>query len=193
MSIAWMNSGSIFGSPTNQPNYWYFASRMYLPFERGTQPMRILVQEYEQYVAEGGHMFVEARAGWQDEKGHGQPIIPGFGWHKMAGVRETQTLPAKTLNVQWGDAKFAGMSFQEEFEQLDPAAKVVAKFENGVPAKNVPACSTCHCYVKKGLDSLTPAEEREEDGGAHGRCIARRGPHYLPTAPFTSVKTSSGR
>jgi beta-galactosidase len=93
-----------------------------------------MAKALEQYVAEGGHMFVEARAGWQDEKGHGQPIIPGFGWHKMAGVRETQTLPAKTLSVQWGDAKFAGMSFQEEFEQLDPAAKVVAKFENGVPA-----------------------------------------------------------
>jgi len=88
----------------------------------------------QQYVADGGHLFVEARAGWQDERGHAQPILPGFGWHKMAGVRELQVLPGKTFTVQWGDAKFAGMSFEEQFTQLDPAAKVVATFEDGTPA-----------------------------------------------------------
>lgn len=93
-----------------------------------------MAKTLEQYVADGGHMFVEARAGWQDEQGHGQPIIPGFGWQKMAGVRELQVLPGKAFNVQWGDAKFAGMSFEEQFTQLDPAAKVVAKFEDGSPA-----------------------------------------------------------
>lgn len=25
------------------------------------------------------------------------------------------------------------------------------------------ACTTCHCYIDKGLDSLAPAEEAEED------------------------------
>jgi beta-galactosidase len=93
-----------------------------------------MAKTLEQYVADGGHLFVEARAGWVDEQGHAQPIVPGFGWQKMAGVRELQVLPGKTFNIQWGDAKFAGMSFEEQFTQLDPAAKVVAKFEDGVPA-----------------------------------------------------------
>lgn len=93
-----------------------------------------MAKTLEQYVSEGGHLFVEARPGWVDEKGHAQPILPGFGWHKMAGVRESQMLPGKTFNVQWGDATFAGMSFEEQFTVLDPAAKVVAKFEDGSPA-----------------------------------------------------------
>lgn len=86
------------------------------------------------YVADGGHLFVEARPGWVDENGHAQPILPGFGWHLMTGVRESQVLPGKTFSVQWGSAHFAGMSFEEQFEQLDPTAKVVAKFEDGTPA-----------------------------------------------------------
>jgi hypothetical protein len=88
----------------------------------------------EQYVIDGGHLFVEARPGWVDEQGHAQPILPGFGWEKMAGVRESQMLPGKTFNVQWGDSKFAGMSFEEQFTVLDPQAKAVAKFEDGSPA-----------------------------------------------------------
>jgi hypothetical protein len=46
------NSGPIFGSYTHLTNYWNFASRMYLPHVRGSQPMRILVQEYERYVVD---------------------------------------------------------------------------------------------------------------------------------------------
>jgi hypothetical protein len=45
--LGWVDagsSGSIFGSPSKSPNYWYFAGRMYLPAPRGSEPMRILVQ-----------------------------------------------------------------------------------------------------------------------------------------------------
>lgn len=34
----------------------------------------------KQYVAEGGHLFVEARPGWVDERGYAEARIPGFGW-----------------------------------------------------------------------------------------------------------------
>lgn len=96
-----------------------------------TQPM---ADTLRQYVADGGHLFVEARAGWVDENGHAQPILPGFGWHQMMGVRESQVLPAKSPKVQWGNVSFDGMTFEEQFTQLDPAAKIVANYADGSPA-----------------------------------------------------------
>jgi beta-galactosidase len=89
----------------------------------------------EQYAAEGGRLFIEARAGWVDEQGHAQPVLPGFGWHKMAGVRESQVLPASQPRVSWtGKGTFAGMAFEEQFTALAPDAKVAATFADGAPA-----------------------------------------------------------
>jgi beta-galactosidase len=88
----------------------------------------------EAYVRDGGHLFVEARAGWQDERGHAQPVLPGFGWHRLLGVRETQVLPVKQANVRWGDRQFSGTGFVEQFEALAPDARIVATFEDGTPA-----------------------------------------------------------
>ena len=51
------NSGPIYGKPTQYPNYKYFAGRMYLPAARGSQPMRILVQEFETYVVDREYYF----------------------------------------------------------------------------------------------------------------------------------------
>ncbi len=95
---------------------------------------RQMAAALQQYVADGGHLFVEARPGWVDEQGHAQPILPGFGWEKMAGVRESQLLPGKRFEVKWGDDTFAGMSFEEQFKVLDPQAKPVATFQDGSPA-----------------------------------------------------------
>jgi beta-galactosidase len=95
---------------------------------------RTMADALREYVRQGGHMFVEARPGWVDEQGHAQPVLPGFGWDEMTGVRELQVLPGKTFDVQWGSAKFSGMSFEEQFQQIDPAAKVVAKFADGSAA-----------------------------------------------------------
>lgn len=97
-----------------------------------TQEMADALREY---VNQGGHMFVEARPGWVDEQGHAQPVQPGFGWDKMTGVREHQLLPAKTLEIQWGGAKFPGMSFEEQLSPIgDSTAKPVATFPDGTPA-----------------------------------------------------------
>ena len=96
-----------------------------------TQQMADALREY---VRQGGRMFVEARPGWVDEQGHAQPVQPGFGWDQMTGVREHQLLPAKTLDIRWGDAKFAGMSFEEQLMPMEAAAKPVATFADGSPA-----------------------------------------------------------
>jgi beta-galactosidase len=87
----------------------------------------------KQYVAGGGYLFTEARPGWVDERGHAEPIIPGFGWHEMFGVREKTLVPGKEFQVRWGDARFTTMSFLEQFETAGPSAKPVAYSDDGAP------------------------------------------------------------
>ena len=85
------------------------------------------------YVAGGGHMFVEARPGWVDARGHAEPIVPGFGWDAMLGVREKQILPGKEFDVKWGGAQFKAMKFQEQFEVESKSARAVAFTADGTP------------------------------------------------------------
>jgi beta-galactosidase len=85
------------------------------------------------YVAAGGHLFVEARAGWVDERGHAEPRVPGFGWDEMLGVREKQLIPNKEFAVKWGAAQFKAMSFEEQFEVENRAARPVAVTADGTP------------------------------------------------------------
>jgi beta-galactosidase len=88
----------------------------------------------EQYVRDGGRLFVEARPGWQDERGHASPVLPAFGWDRMLGVRESELLPVKQPTVRWGGREFGGMSFEEHFDAQDPSARAVATFDGGAPA-----------------------------------------------------------
>jgi len=85
------------------------------------------------YVSGGGHLFVEARPGWVDERGHAEPKIPGFGWDKIFGLREKQLIPGKEFEVRWGDANFKAMKFQEQFEVENQSAHAVAKLADGTP------------------------------------------------------------
>ncbi|MBP7569125.1 MAG: hypothetical protein KBA95_03585, partial [Acidobacteria bacterium] len=66
--------------------------------------------------------------------GHAEPILPGFGWHEMIGVRETGVLPVKEVEIRWGDRRFPGTGFAEHFERFDPAARAVATYPDGQPA-----------------------------------------------------------
>lgn len=86
------------------------------------------------YVAEGGHLFLEARPGWVNQDGHAEAAVPGFGWTELCGVRESSIDPAKEVAVKWGDAAFTGMSFAEHFVVLAEKARVVATFADGTPA-----------------------------------------------------------
>jgi beta-galactosidase len=87
----------------------------------------------KEYVSAGGHLFVEARAGWVDERGQAQTRVPGFGWDEMLGVREKQLIPKKEFAVKWGTVQFKGMTFQEQFEVEDHAAHPLAVTADGTP------------------------------------------------------------
>jgi beta-galactosidase len=85
------------------------------------------------YAEGGGHLFMEARPGWVDERGHAQMRVPGFKWDRMLGVREKQVMPGKEFQVTWGTAKFKAMGFAEQFETENTQARAVATLEDGTP------------------------------------------------------------
>jgi len=85
----------------------------------------------KEYVSAGGHLFVEARAGWVDERGHAEARVPGFGWDEMLGVSEKQLLPEKEFAVKWGAVEFKAMTLREQFEVQNPSAHPVAVTTDG--------------------------------------------------------------
>ena len=87
----------------------------------------------KEYVSGGGHLFVEARAGWVDESGHASLKVPGFGWDEMLGVREKQLIPTKEFEVKWGNAQFKAMTFREQFEVEGHSARPLAVMADGTP------------------------------------------------------------
>jgi beta-galactosidase len=87
----------------------------------------------KQYVSDGGHLFVEARPGWVDERGHAQAKVPGFGWDQMLGVREKQLIPGKAFDINWGNARFRSTKFQEQFEPESDSARPQAFTADGTP------------------------------------------------------------
>ncbi len=95
---------------------------------------RAMADAVEGYVKAGGHAFIEARAGWQDERGHAEPVLPGFGWHTMLGIRETEVLPVRQATVTWNGRAFAGTGFVERFARSGTGEHVAATFDDGAPA-----------------------------------------------------------
>lgn len=89
-------------------------------------------QVLENYVADGGHMFVEARPGWVDERGHAEPQIPGFGWDQLLGVREQEVISGKEFTIKWGTQEFKSMTFLEHFN-LASSAHAIAFSSDGSP------------------------------------------------------------
>ena len=99
-------------------------------------PLMLTAEEAEtlkKYVSDGGHLFVEARAGWVDERGHAEPRVPGFGWDEMLGVREQQLIPKREFVVKWGPVQFKGRTVQEKFEVEDHAAHPLAVTADETP------------------------------------------------------------
>jgi len=98
-------------------------------------PLMLTTEEADllkQYVAGGGHLFLEARPGWIDERGHAESKIPGFGLDEVLGVREQELIPGKEFQVKWGEVEFQSMTFLEHFETTAPDAHAVA-YHDGVP------------------------------------------------------------
>jgi beta-galactosidase len=99
--------------------------------------------ELREYVRGGGALVAEARAGWNDERGHAADTIPGLGLAEVMGARE--------IDVQTVDKGKAALVAEEGLpglakgdvlpgrwyeESLEPApgARVVARFASGAPA-----------------------------------------------------------
>jgi beta-galactosidase len=95
-----------------------------------TQPMSDALKAY---VHHGGHLWMEARAGWVDENGHAQPALPGFGWNEIAGVREASLEAAPEFAVNAGGEAFRGITFREHFAAA-PDARPIAWYSDASPA-----------------------------------------------------------
>jgi beta-galactosidase len=87
-------------------------------------------QVLEQYASGGGHLFVEAHAGWVDDLGRA-----GGGWPAITGAGDGELRPGTNIQISWSEgAKFAGMSFEEHLAPVVSGARVVATFGDGSPA-----------------------------------------------------------
>ncbi len=101
--------------------------------------------ELREYVRAGGALVVEARAGWNDERGRSSDTIPGLGLAEVVGARETdvQTVAKDTAalrseadglpGLRAGEA-LPGRWYEETLEPTAPGARVVARFASGGPA-----------------------------------------------------------
>jgi beta-galactosidase len=92
-----------------------------------------------EYVAQGGALVAEARAGWNNERGRASPIVPGLGLHEVLGCRESaiQTGAGGRTTLRWSDRSLPGVSagdvlparwYEETLEPVSPSARVVAQF-----------------------------------------------------------------
>jgi beta-galactosidase len=101
--------------------------------------------ELREYVRAGGSLVVEARAGWNDERGRSSDTIPGLGLAEVVGAREAdvQTVAKDTAVLRSdGDGlpglaagqTLAGRWYEETLEPTVPGARVVARFASGGPA-----------------------------------------------------------
>jgi beta-galactosidase len=92
-----------------------------------------------EYVAQGGALVAEARAGWNNEHGRASPIVPGLGLHQVLGCRESaiQTGAGGRTTLRWSDSSIPGVTagdvlparwYEETLEPLSPGARVVAQF-----------------------------------------------------------------
>ena len=98
------------------------------------------------YVEAGGTLISEARPAWNDERGHANIRIPGFGLDEVFGAREKALRPSDRVEMVLGaelDGPLSalaggtvhGTGFAEHLEITGSAVRVVARFPgpNGLP------------------------------------------------------------
>jgi beta-galactosidase len=139
--------------PSNVPLDFVHASHLNAALLR---PYRLVVMPYplmmpvsaaaelREYVREGGHLVLEARAGWNDERGRAAETIPGLGLFEVVGARETdvQTVEKGKAVLVAGEGlpglrpgeTLAGRWYEETLEPAAPGTRVVARFASGAPA-----------------------------------------------------------
>jgi hypothetical protein len=98
--------------------------------------------ELRDYVRAGGALVVEARAGWNDERGRSSETIPGLGLAEVVGARETdvQTVAKDTASLRSESGGLPGLRegevlpgrwYEETLEATRPDARVLARFAGG--------------------------------------------------------------
>ncbi|HEX9188310.1 MAG TPA: beta-galactosidase, partial [Vicinamibacteria bacterium] len=139
--------------PTNVPLDFVHADHLkaadLAPYRLVVLPYPIMLRErtaaeLREYVRAGGALVLEARAGWNDERGRAADVIPGLGLAEVVGARE-----ADVQTVEKGKAALRaeeglpglrpgdvlpGRWYEESLEPLSPGARVVARFASGAPA-----------------------------------------------------------
>ena len=107
---------------------------VYLPYplmlpESAAAPLRT-------FVDKGGALVVEARAGWNNERGRAADVIPGMGLDQLMGVAEqsVETAAKGAATITWNGVRIPGRWFKEVLEPRAEGARVVAKFDDGSPA-----------------------------------------------------------
>ncbi len=100
--------------------------------------------ELREYVRQGGSLVLEARAGWNDERGRAAETIPGLGLFEVVGARETDVQTVEkgkaALVAQEGlpglkkGEVLPGRWYEETLEPASPGTRVVARFASGAPA-----------------------------------------------------------
>jgi beta-galactosidase len=126
-----------------------------------------------EYVRAGGVLVAEARAGWNDERGHAADTIPGLGLAEVVGARETdvQTVAKGKAalraedglpGLQAGDV-LPGRWYEESLEPA-PGARVVARFGSGAPAAVVSTFGKGKALVLGSYVSAGYVSQPEEAG-----------------------------
>jgi beta-galactosidase len=138
--------------PSNVPLDYVHAGRLKAS---GLAPYKVVVLPYplmmpaaaaaelREYVRAGGALVAEARAGWNDERGHAADTIPGLGLAEVVGARETDVQTVEkgkaALRAEEGlpglkpGEVLPGRWYEESLAPA-PGARVVARFANGAPA-----------------------------------------------------------
>ena len=138
--------------PTNVPLDFVHADHL---TARDLAPYRLVVLPYplmlsaraaaelREYARGGGSLVVEARAGWNDERGRAAEVIPGLGLAEVVGAREADVQTVEkgkaALRAEEGlpglhpGEVLPGRWYEESFEP-EAGGRVVARFANGAPA-----------------------------------------------------------
>lgn len=99
-----------------------------------------VARRLKEFVRQGGTLIAEARCGWNDDRGHAQQIIPGFGLHRLFRVREGKLRMVDEVELALSQGEDSGESgalpgrgIQEEL-LIEEGAAVLARFPDGSAA-----------------------------------------------------------
>ncbi len=144
---------------------------------------RQAAQQLGAFVKEGGTLVAEARAGWNDDRGHSQEVIPGFGLDEVFRVREGRLKMEEQVKITirerdplLGDLKagdvLAGRGIREELVPRS-GATTLADFEDGSAAVTVSTYGQGKAVAVGSFLGLANARERHSGNEAFFLALAR--------------------